>query len=380
VNAIELTRELIAIPSVNPMGNPTHQPGTSVYGEHAIANYIGKILSSHKIDHEKIGAPDRPSVLAHFNFQAKKTLLIECHVDTVSVDHMEISPFDPVIKNGQIFGRGSCDTKSSYAAALSALFEIIHEGKSPRYNVLLVGASDEEFGHGGARDLAKHGFQADFAIIGEPTDLNLVHGHKGVTRFEVETTGKSVHASMPERGQNAIYGMAPVILGLEKLAKKISKRKHPILGSPSMNVGMIDGGSTVNTVPGRCRIQVDRRLIPGETGKSSVIEAKKFLKANKISGQVSGPLVDSPPFYLDRDHPFVQELVQVGKKCKPTLKTKKVVAPFATDAAVLSAHVPCVVMGPGSIKLAHTARESAPVDEIEQFSRFLKAFLLGDSV
>ena len=142
---------------------------------------------------------------------------------------------------------------------------------------------DEEYGQAGSRVLAKRGPKADLAVAGEPTSLKVVSAHKGNLWIRLSTIGKAAHGSTPQHGKNAISQMSPILKALTiDYPKLLSKKKHPLLGSPTISIGKIRGGTQPNVVPDSCEIDIDRRTIPGETEESVKKEMKNLLSKLKI--------------------------------------------------------------------------------------------------
>ncbi|MGL5097699.1 MAG: M20 family metallopeptidase, partial [Planctomycetia bacterium] len=265
---IELTRRLISIPSVNPMGRNLTGP---IYYETALTNFLEEWLRPLPIELRRQPVkPGRDNLLATYRApNSKRHVLLEVHQDTVPVDGMTIDPFGATLVDGRIYGRGACDDKGPMAAMMAAFRRLVLE-KAEGTTVTLALTVDEEHTFLGVSELVKQGLdggglKVDEAIVAEPTNLDIVYTHKGTTRWEIYTTGKACHSSQPHLGVNAIYRMAPVLASLERFAATLAQRPaDPVLGKPTLSVGRIDGGMSVNTVPGRCRIEIDRRLIPGE--------------------------------------------------------------------------------------------------------------------
>ncbi len=359
-SATRLLQDLIAIPSVNPDGDP----GCPTTGEQQIAEYTAAFLKKCGADVELVPVlPGRPNIIAHFNApRAPKTLPITFapHLDTVSVRGMTIDPFNPKIVSGKILGRGASDTKGPMAAMLWALKTWSEKEKASARSipVAFTGLVGEEAGNDGAIHLMKSGFKTEFAIIGEPTDLKIVHAHKGALWFTIETHGKSCHASAPERGKNAILLMTEVIHCLHReLLPFLHSHRHSQLGKPSFNIGTINGGSKVNIVPSQCKIECDIRTIPECGMKEIEKQLKKILK--RFSGLTCK--ISRSPASLDTDPslPWIQRL-------KPFTKGLTT-APWFCDAAVFSQYkIAAIAIGPGSIQQAHT------VDEFIQEKEFLK--------
>ncbi len=209
IDIIKLLKDLVAIPSMNPMGSGRTGPE---YSEGPVADFMASVLSKNGIDCETYEVmPGRKNLIGCVDAGAKKTLMLEAHLDTVPADNMEIEPFNPVLKNGRVYGRGSCDTKASLAVFFDTAANISSRHRELKYNLLLLGACDEECGFTGARAAAERGLKADFAIVGEPTQLRIVRAHKGVMRWRIKATGKASHSAYPELGQNPIYPSAKAV-------------------------------------------------------------------------------------------------------------------------------------------------------------------------
>lgn len=368
--AAELTRQLVSIPSVNPMGKGLTGP---MYSEAKMAAFIADYLNTLGVHAEIFGEdPDRPNLVARIDAGKQKTIMLEAHMDTVSEEKMTIDPFDPMVKDGKIFGRGSCDTKASLATYLYVIEEIIRKQKILKSNIVLACVKDEEYSFSGAKELVARGVKADSAIIGEPTALNIIYAHKGLTRFYIHTEGKSCHASMPWLGENAIYKMGPLLQKIEAYAQSLQENQHPVLGVATINVGRITGGQTVNTVPALCSIEIDHRLLPG----MSYATVRKNLQ--EVLGS-EGYIIDAPYMEAlgvqnDIDAFHCRALLEACNK--NGVNSEMQTAHYATDAAIIhQSGIPCVVFGPGSISQAHTADEHIAISDIEKASDILMNLL-----
>ena len=272
-----LLSDLVAIPSVNPMGRRLAGPE---FLETRLTNYLAAWFQKRGIRHERQPvSPGRDNLLAWYEAPGSRRLvLLDVHQDTVPADGMTIAPFVPEIAQGRLYGRGSCDVKGSMAAMLSAFARLVRERPAGSASVVLACTVDEEFTHTGSSRLAESEHGAELAIVAEPTSLNLVHCHKGALRWKIRTTGVACHSSTPHLGVNAIYRMGRVLEVLERYASSLSQAvADPILGPPSMSVGRIEGGQSVNVVPDWCEIEVDRRLIPGEDAATCLAETRGTL-------------------------------------------------------------------------------------------------------
>ncbi len=374
--SIRLLRDLVAIPSVNPMGRDD-LPADMV-GEQRIAEFVGAELSRMGLDVSLIGRAGRTSVIAEARVGADaETVLVASHLDTVPVDGMEIDPFDPVIQDGRLFGRGSCDTKSGMAALLEALARVLSRGTLKR-NVIVVGESDEEHRSAGAFDVLEElgSRRPDWVLATEPTGLRLIHAHKGVVHARVRAHGRACHSSDPTAGRNAIVLLARAILAIEASARVFLERPHPDLGPATLSIGVVRGGQAPNIVPDDAWLWVDRRTLPGEPPEAIQRELEDVLAKAGLAGEV---VVDScreekPPLGNERDSLSVLATGEVLEAVG--LPAGVATVAFGTDAGVFSrAGIPSVVLGPGSIALAHTAREFVPVDEVETMVRIFERLL-----
>lgn len=371
--SVALLADLVAIPSMNPMGRSRTGPE---YSEGDLAAYVADYLRRNSVDvsMEEV-EPGRPNVVGTIEVGARDTVMLEAHLDTVHVDGMEIPPFTPEVRGGRVYGRGSCDTKGSLAAFLFAVTSLLKTG-SLRRNVVLAAVVDEEYRFSGARRLVGSGLRADFAVAGEPTRLRIVRAHKGVTRWKVVTQGRAAHSAYPERGENAIYSMAQVIQRLEcHAADLLAERPHPLLGTPSLSVGVIEGGQTVNTVPDRCWIDVDRRTLPGEA-TDDILGPVRCMLAEVAGALLEPPYLDVAGMEVDGKSPAVSLLADAIRAAQGEVIIES--AQYATDAGIYSgAGIPTVVFGPGDIAQAHTAGEYLDLAEFDSAIAIIQHLLAG---
>jgi acetylornithine deacetylase/succinyl-diaminopimelate desuccinylase-like protein len=373
----KLLAELIALPSVNPAFVP--QGGTSarsarfMMGEQRLADFLASVArrAGLGVGFQKV-LPGRSNLIVRLRPRNKirQTILLAPHLDTVNADD---SQFAPRRKHGRLHGRGACDTKGSVAAMLAALCELAESKSRPRESqIIFAGLVDEEHAQAGSRALVAGGFKADLAIVGEPTRLQAVTAHKGSLWLELETRGKAAHGATPQLGKNAIHEMARIVEVLETdYATRLQKRRHPLLGAATVNVGTICGGAQPNIVPDRCAITVDRRTLPGETDGGVRRDMAAFLHSRKLRPIITStklapalPLETNPKLRLVR-----QFLRSIGQP-------RPVGVDFFCDAAVLSAGgIPSIVFGPGDIAQAHTADEWISLASLERAQNLLLRFL-----
>jgi succinyl-diaminopimelate desuccinylase len=370
---VQLLAGLVRIPSVNPMGRGV---SGAEFGEAPLARHVVSLLERHGIDARLTDVtPGRPNVLATVDAGARETIMLEAHLDTVHADGMSVDPFGAEIRDGKLYGRGSCDTKGSLAAFLQAMIEVV-KGPAPlRYNIVFLATADEEYQFTGARHAMRSGLKADFGIAGEPTSLKIIRAHKGVVRWKLCTTGTAAHAAYPSRGENAIYRMGHVLTRLEAYARGLSAGPaHPLLGTPSLSVGVIEGGQAVNIVPDRCRIEIDRRTLPHEDPEAVVAGAAACLQG--IEGwELLPPHLVAGGMEVPENAPVVRELSGAIRAAVGPVIVEG--AYYATDAGTFNAGgIPTVVFGPGDIALAHTATEHIPLAEVRQATDIIRTLLV----
>ena len=363
-----LLSDLVAIPSVNPMGRQVSGPG---FFEAGMTEYLTRFFEGLGVlvDRQE-AAPGRWNVLARYEAPgSRRTIVFDAHQDTVPTDGMVIEPFHAVVESGRLYGRGACDVKAGMAAMLLAFRRLVRERPEGSASVVMACTVDEEFTHVGSSLLAKTPLGADLAIVAEPTRLDVVNTHKGAVRWKIRTTGVACHSATPELGENAIYRMASVVGGLRDLASELSRsRPDAILGTPSLSVGRIVGGQSVNVVPDFCEIEVDRRLIPGEDEESARKSAWDFL-ADRLGGanwvEFLPPFVTMPALSTLGSTAWVEPVR--GAISRVLGRDPGVVGvPYGTDAGPLAANgLPSLVIGPGDIAQAHTKDEWVDLEEVK---------------
>jgi len=350
------------------MGRPV---SGGIYSEMKVAGYVQSYLGSFGVKSELFGAdPLHPNLVAFIDAGCSETVMLEAHMDTVPHDGMTVDPFDPVIIDGKLYGRGSCDTKASLATYLHAIGSAVSHGRKLTRNIVLAAVHDEEYAFTGSRELVERNIGATFAVVGEPTSLDIVYAHKGYCRFFITTRGKTAHSATPWLGSNAIYSMAGVINRIREYGEVLTESADPMLGSATVNVGRIMGGDAVNVVPGSCSIEIDRRLLPGQTYQQVRLELESLLADVDADLTIEDAYMVAPAVCADKDGIGCQSLLRACQQTgrHPLFKT----AHFATDASILTgAGIPSLVFGPGDVAMAHTEDEYISVDEIEKAAEII---------
>ncbi len=368
--------DLIRINSINAFydGEP---------GEAVIARYVERFFQERGIEtwrQHVLDANDtteaRSNVIARIpGRNSSRRIVLEAHMDTVSIQGMSIPPFLPNVSDGRMFGRGACDTKAGLAAMMHVLANLKRRPIQPPCDVILAAVVDEEYSFRGVIKLCEE-LKADAAIVAEPTDLRLAIASKGVLRWRILTTGKAAHSSKAHLGTNAIYHMARVVLAIERDHAALARFPHPLLGPASCNVGKIAGGVQVNFVPDGCVIEIDRRLLPSETVPSVWQHYQQLLDEMKaqvpeLEVTMEAPMLIDDAWMVDPS----SAIVVVARTILQDLgwNDEPIGVPFGSDASKLGrSGVPTIIFGPGSIDQAHAAVEYIELNQVVQAFEFYR--------
>lgn len=358
---VKLLRDLIAIDSVN----PSLVPGGA--GEKEIAGMVAAEMRSIGMDVEITEvAPGRPNVVGVLEGRAEGKSLMFCgHTDTVSVEGMK-SPFDPIERDGKIYGRGSGDMKGGVAAMLEAARALAASGGLAAGRLIVAAIVDEEYTSIGAEALVKD-WHADAAVVTEPTDLVVAIGHKGFSWVEVTTEGRAAHGSRPLEGLDAILKMSRILASLETLDRKLqAKPPHPVLGTASLHASLIEGGRELSTYPDHCVLKMERRTISGETFGIALSEVEEILATLRQDDPefkaTARLLFDRSPYETPAQHELPQILEAAVNSTGRS--TQRAGMTYWTDAAILGqAGIPSVIFGPGGAGY-HGLEEYVRVDEV----------------
>ncbi len=368
-----LLSELVGINSVNPdHGGPKSGPG----GEGDLARWIGEQA-------DRLGADvtldevleGRPNVYCRFPGSdaergdgPRRTVCVDVHLDTVGVEHMPDDPFDGRITDERVYGRGSVDTKATFAVVLEMLESMSDEGRVLGPDLLLVGSISEEMGgFPGAFALqqrfADRDLPVDQIVVAEPTMCAPVYGHKGGLGLEVTVRGAAAHSSKPHLGQNAIVAASRVVAALQAEHERLVAGEAPTeVGTGTLAVTAIEGGLARNIIPDGCQVFGDRRVAPGEDVDTM------FERLRDLITEAAAPLdVDvamsydrvMPGFYRPADSRLISDLARLSGNAAD-------IATYGTNALAyndLDAEI--VIFGPGSIDQAHKAVEWVDVDQLD---------------
>lgn len=344
-DAIELTRELISFDTVNPPGN-----------EAELALFLGKMLQRAGFAvsaHEH--APGRLNLVARIGHGALP-ICFTGHLDTVpfGAAPWSVAPLGGEIVDGKLFGRGASDMKSGVAAAVAAAIDCASDlADGP--GVMLIFTAGEETGCEGARSLVRETAlePAGALVVCEPTSNRPRFGHKGALWMVAETEGTAAHGAMPELGVNAIYRSARMVAKLEDYGFNV--KRHRELGGPTLNVGTLNGGDTINSVPSRAEIGIDVRTLPRMAHGRLKSDLTRHLAPELDRLRT---VVDLPAVWTDAADPWLRHVckqlgVEIGK-------AEPFGLPFFTDASILKpalGNPPTLILGPGETEMAHKTDE-----------------------
>jgi acetylornithine deacetylase len=352
----KLTREMIHINSVNPSLTPDGK------GEAELGAYVAEKLKELGLEVTVSEvAPGRVNTVGVLKGSGGgKSLLLNAHLDTVGVESMTIDPFGGELKDGRMYGRGSQDMKGSLAAMITAAKAIVEAGIRLHGDLLITAVADEEHSSIGMEALVK-AFKADAAIVTEPTDMHICRAHRGFIWFEVETFGRAAHGSRYTEGIDANMRMGRFLAKLEKLEQELLQRTpHELAGPPSLHAALIQGGTEISKYAERCKLTIERRIIPGETVEGTRAELQEIIDRLLEQDSTFKATVKATfwrePFEVREDAEIVQIMDKVldarlGHHPKHTGQT------FWTDAALIAdAGAETVLLGPVGYGL-HSAEE-----------------------
>ncbi len=340
---LDLLQSLVAIKSI------TDSPSES-----QPIQLIGRVLKQSGIDYRIIsGREGKKNLIAQIG-KGDKTVLLNSHFDVVPA---EDDLFRPKIRGNKIFGRGTADAKGPLTAMITAFIELSRQNLAGKVTLCCV--CDEEIsGQYGTNFLIGKNITADYRIIGEPTDFNVIIAEKGFLRLKVIIFGKEAHAAYPDRGVNAIVLAARMIDKLNRLKFKIN---HPLFSAPTINVSTISGGRKINMVAGRCEFALDIRFLPGQSIKSIVNKVNEIVQSvgrGKIEVMSDGEACQS-----DINSTLVKTAGRVTGK-------KPVAVNFATDARFYGKNF--IVFGPGKPDIAHQANEFLVINDLLKAAEYYK--------
>ncbi len=379
--------DLIRINSVNPTLAATGP------GEAEIGDYVATALGSLGLEVRKLESqPGRVTVVGILRGTSAtrntasspdresgdaRTLMLNAHYDTVGVEGMT-DPFSAAIRDGKMYGRGSYDMKGSLAAQMAAVKAIVDSGDRPRGDLVIAAVADEEYGSIGTSDVIRY-LKDDAAryaaIVTEPTAARICLAHKGYLWIEIETIGRAAHGSKFESGIDANMMMGRFLSALDELERDLRARSpHPLLGPPSLHAAMIHGGEGLSTYAAACKLQVERRTIPGETEAQVVRELQEIVDRLAAADSTFQASIRSyfvrDPFEIARDAEVVQAVDRASAKVLARAPDYIGDTPWMDAALLQAAGIETVVIGPAGGG-AHAAVEWVELESVAQIAAIL---------
>ncbi len=360
---VTLLRDLIRIPSVNPK-----VAAEEAHGEEKVAAFAAEWLQARGVKAwlDEV-APGRPNAMGEVGDADGRALVLCAHLDTVGTAGMTIPPFEPSVDGGRVYGRGSYDMKGGVAAVMCAAAALARTRLGGRILVALV--ADEEYASEGAEHFVRN-HTADGCILTEGSEGKLILAHKGFVWVDVVTRGRAAHGSRWDLGRSAIGRMGRIIAALEEFdSLKLRGRVHPLVGPASMHCSLIEGGVGVSTYAPECRMQVERRTLPGETPEQAIDEIENLVRGIGEDAEVTLRF-SRVPLLTDRN-------ARVAQCARDSIAAVAGAVPEETgvgywmDAAVFAAAgIPSVNYGPTGAG-AHEAIEWVDAESVVTCARVL---------
>ena len=365
---IAFLQDLVRVPSVNPPGEVTE----------AIAICARPLAEAGFSIQTLAHAEGKPNLVAAVGPEDGPVLAFNAHVDVVPIGDpgaWSHPPFAAEIAGCRVYGRGAGDDKASVTAQVMGALALARSSVPLRGQLLVTEVADEETsGAGAIHVIAEAGVRPDGVIVGEQTLNRVAIGEKGAAGVEITVTGRTAHGALPWEGANAVEAMAYVIVALRReLEPRLRERTHPYFKPSSASVNLIDGGVKANVVPDRCRIYIDRRLIPGEDPAETTAEIAAIAQAAVrefpgIGVEIATPAGMLPATMSDPDGALARAMLAANTHLG--LSTDLTGFSMATDGRhFAAAGIPTIIYGPGDPRLAHVPDEWVGIDEVLEATR-----------
>lgn len=366
---VQTLTDLVRINSVN----PTLVPGGAAEAE--IADYVARSLGRMGLEVKTIEPePRRPSIVGILDGRGPgRSLMLNAHYDTVGVEGMA-EPFSGALRDGRLYGRGAYDMKGSLAACMAAVKALADTGALASGRAVIAAVADEEYGSLGTAAVLRE-LKTDAAIVTEPTALKVCLAHKGYLWIEVETLGRAAHGSRFTEGVDANMRMGRFLAALDRLERDLRARPpHPLVGPPSLHAAMLSGGTGLSTYAASCRLQIERRTVPGETESRAVGEIQEIM--SRLSAADSSfhaavrPFFAREPFEVAPDAAIVQVVDRAAAAVLGRSAPHFGDTPWMDSALLAAAGIETVIIGPDGAG-AHAAEEWVDVESVVQLARIL---------
>lgn len=365
---IELTSRLIALESENPPGN-----------EAAVGRFVADFCRQLglEVECQKVEG-ERCNVIARLAGRDRRhSVAYNGHLDVVPAGPVELwttPAFSPEVREGRLYGRGACDMKGSVAAFLHVLECLVASGEPPAVDVILAAVIDEEKSNKGIKALLASGFQADWCIVGEPTNMEIALGHRGVIAFELVLEGVACHAAQSQHGVNALYHAGEAIQAIRDLDRHWQATCiNDVLGPSRLQVTGCQSGVKVNVIPAKATLQIDGRLACAETEamvrEALVAELRELQAAGTIGEWHLHQTTFCPPGLTPAEFSISRHSAAALESARGELPQLYVFEATCEASFLIEAGIQTLIIGPGSIAQAHQADEFVALDQLELAAR-----------
>lgn len=369
----DILRKLINI-------NTTNLPGNEMDAVNTILEFFPRDVDYKIIDHGN----NRGSLLIEVEGKSNEKIGFIGHIDTVPVPDESswiYSPFEGVVHDGYMYGRGTSDMKGGVTAMILTALHFIENNITPSHGLKFIFTADEESGGMGIVAMRDNGFLNDISkvFITEPSDEKIGICEKGTLWISIDVKGKSAHGSRPELGLNAIEKLYEYIIKLKDTLAL--DKKHDLLGQPSYAVTLINGGVKTNIIPEDANATLDIRTIPGFNHDKIINDAHKISKEmeKENEGMTINIEVENnrPPLTMDEENDFIKEIVSIYEKLSYPIKLKGI--NFYTDASQLIPYhdIPFVILGPGEENMCHQKNERIKIESIIRMIEFYISYIIN---
>jgi acetylornithine deacetylase/succinyl-diaminopimelate desuccinylase family protein len=369
---------------------PTPQPPGNVA---PVAEWLEAWGESIGADVEKQNVePGKDNVIITLDFGPGQCLVFNSHMD-VNSPNGQIwvnDPFSPVIIGDRLYGLGSADTKGSLVSMAYAMEKLAKKHTGIKGKIVLTAVMGEEAGGIGSLYLVKHGLKADGAVVGEPTQLEVAVAHKGTYIRKVCFKGRAAHSGSPHLGINAIIHASNFCVEYDRINFQLKEHPNIFLGPANASVTIINGGTRQNTIPENAEVVIDRRLIPGETSEDAdreldIVIANLKKKIPDLNIESVEVLVSTIPSQTQPQEKIVKIALEATKI---VIGEERVPVGFSAGCdmskLVTMAGIPTVILGPGSLKQAHSPDEFVEIAQVKQaaliYEQIQRSFLEGETI
>lgn len=354
---LEIFEALMAQDTINPPGN-----------EKRGALCLKEIFDREGIPCEVQDLGDnRANFIASFG-EGDKILEYSGHLDVVPcVGNWQHTAIGTTEEGDLIYGRGACDMKGGVAAMCSAAISMFRDKTPLNGQIRLTFVADEEDANLGMHAFLDSHKAATYTILGEPTDLHVAIAHRGVGRYYIDLLGHACHAALRSTEETAVAKAARAVMAIEDLNKQLESMTHDVLPSPSIVVTMVQGYEKDNVVPGKVRLLVDFRVLPGMTEPQTRKLVQDALDAHGIVGFELTKHFFMPGGEVAQAHPFVSACVEQAEKLNERKEAPQAFGASCEQCFLVEAGSATVIIGPGSLDQAHT------MDEFVEKAQLLRA-------